>query len=275
MRSNEKYDKDPRTSEDAVQAYRQALEAGEQDLSLAIVHYRGGHHEFTLGAAYAKSLDCLDRETGAWVLSQLGWGDDCFHGESVSILVSLLHDPVPRVVAAAAAALGHRIDRRVIPDLLGLIEHPDPSVRLGVVGGLIRLEDVAAVQGLVTFTKDVDDDVRNWAAFGLGSMTDLDLPELRDALVALLDDPDPEIRGEALIGLARRNDPRVKEPLIREIQGSFHGNWSLEAAELLGDPSLLQYLCEQEGRLPAEDKRFKENFDRAILACGGRKSEIC
>lgn len=269
MNSAITYENDPRTSEEVVRDYRLAIESEDADVSLALVHFRGGRTEFDLGARYARSADSLDREVGADILAQLGWNDRRFPDESVAILLALLHDPAPRVISAAATALGHRQDPRAIPELLPLLRHPDPSVRLGVVNGLSWHDDAAAIRALAVLAGDEDRDVRNWAAFGLGQLTDLDLPELREALAKLLDDPDPEIRGEALIGLARRRDARVRAPLVRELEGPFYGSWCLEAAELLADPDLLKHLTDLKGRLPVEDAAFAADFDRAILACGG------
>jgi len=93
MRADAKYDNDHRTSEEVIRAYRHSLDTDAPDISLAVVHYRGGESEFALGAAYARSSDSLDREAGAHVLSQLGWGDNCYLEESVFILLPMLGDP--------------------------------------------------------------------------------------------------------------------------------------------------------------------------------------
>jgi hypothetical protein len=50
---------------------------------------------------------------------------------------------------------------------------------------------------------------RNWATFGLASLTEEDNPQLRDALFARLFDENHEIQGEAICGLALRKDSRV------------------------------------------------------------------
>jgi HEAT repeat protein len=268
MRTDPRYEKDPRSSEEVARAYRASLEDDDANVSLAVVHYRGGQHEFNMGCVYARSTDPLDRVVGADVLAQLGWGDDSYQDESVTILLALLDDEDPRVVSSAAHALGHRNDARAIPELLKRVTHPEPSVRLGVVHGLSMHDDVSAVRGLIELAADTDRDVRNWAAFGLGSQADVDVPELREALVALLEDPDLDIRGEALIGLARRHDPRVKAALIRELQGEFHGSWCLEAAEELAELDLANLLCTLRGRVFQEDlERFKQDFDKVIRAC--------
>jgi len=264
----DKYAQDSRSSEVIVAEFRRRLDDENSDASLAVVHYRAGKNEFSIGKLYAQSDDPLDRVTGACVLAQLGWGRLLFLAESVEILTRLLNDDHSRVIAAAAHGLGHRNDPQCIPYVLPLIHHVDSEVRLGVVGALSSHEHPAAIGGLIELSKDVESDVRSWAAFGLGTLIDVDSPELKDALVCLLDDEDAEIRGEALIGLARHKDPRVIEPLKQELAGPFYGNWCLDAAELLGESSMLPLLSDLKNRIPAEDMiPFQNDLAAAIQAC--------
>ena len=268
---HETHEFDARSSEEVVKHFRRLLESDDDDgASMALVTYRGGLDEFYLGQHYACSADPLDRVTGAMLLGQLGWGDQTFQEESVDILISLLQDTDTRVVEAALNALGHRTFGRSIPFILPLAEHQDKKVRLAVafsLGG--RHADADAIRTLVMLAGDEDRDVRNWAAFGLGSMTELDTPELRDALAGLLSEEDDEIRGEALIGLARRHDARALPALVAELKGPFGGSWCLEAAELLAESSLLPLLIDLRGRVNEVDAAaFARDFEDAIAACG-------
>lgn len=265
---NDRYETITTPSEEVVRAYRKSREQGNGEASIAVVHYRGGQTEFDLGRTYGLSSDPLDRVTGADVLSQLGWGEDCFHDESVELLVHLATDGDDRVMAAAAIALGHRRSTRGIPVILPLIQNPNAVVRLAAVHGLTGQVDPAAIQGLIQLAGDEDRDVRDWAAFGLGSNSDLDTVELRDALAPLLNDADAEVRGEALIGLAKRHDPRVLPALMRELQGEFYGAWCVEAAEFLGDAQLVPFLTRMRDSLQGEDVRqFASYFDHVIASC--------
>ena len=255
------------SSEELVRAYRAALET-DDEASLAIVHYRGGRDEFELGLRYALSPDPLDRDTGAQVLAQLGWKQDSFHAESVEVLLHLLSDRDCRVVAAAAIALGHRHDPIAIPYVLPLASHRDADIRFAVVRALSRHDDDSAIAALVKLAADVDGEVRDWAAFGLGSELDRDTREIREALAALLTDGDAEIRGEAMIGLAKRKDERAFRAVVRELKGDFWGNWCLEAAEFLADPRLALLLQELRDKIPDEDRiKFANDFDAALEAC--------
>ena len=104
-----------------------------------------------------------------------------------------------------------------IPALRGLRDHPDPRVRYAVVFGLSGIDDDLAVDTLIELSADVDPHVRDWATFGLGTQIDRDDPAVRDALMARLEDPDKETRGEAIRGLATRGDTRAIPQLLHEL----------------------------------------------------------
>src|SRR5688572_7483296 len=82
---------------------------------------------------------------------------------------------------------------RAIPRLLRQLSDADVRVRLGVVHGLSTHNDLDAVGGLISPTVDDYRDVRDWATFGPGTLTDVDAPELRDALLARISEDDAEI----------------------------------------------------------------------------------
>lgn len=256
------------TSSSLIAAYRAGIKDAESDHSLGVVHYRGGQTEYELGVRYASSTDPLDRVTGADVLGQLGYLDPTFVSESVVILIGLLSDPDDMVVYAAATALGHRNDPSCVSHVLPLVTHPNPDVRFGAVMALSGHEELSAITGLVALAVDSDRAVRNWATFGLGSLTKADTPELRDVLAKNIQDADCEIRGEALIGLARCRDERAFPAVSSELSGPFHGAWCVEAAELLADSRLLPLLRSLRESLPEDEvARFSSSFDRAEQAC--------
>jgi hypothetical protein len=107
---------------------------------LALLHYRGGADEFSLGVDYSRSEDAGNRATGAEILAQLGWSDRTYQDESVAILTRLLSDSDPYVIHRAAVGLGHRFAPSAIPYLLRLADHSDALVRYRVVLGLTDLD---------------------------------------------------------------------------------------------------------------------------------------
>jgi HEAT repeat protein len=139
--------------------------------------------------------------------------------------------------------------------------------------GLAGQDEPAAIAALALLSKDEDRDVRDWATFALGSQTDLDTPDLREALRARLTDLDPEIRGEALVGLGRRHDEHLKAVILNELSGEFHGDWAFEAAEAIADPDFVPALVGMRARMSADlPERFFERLDLALVACQRTRS---
>src|SRR5215468_1899585 len=68
--------------------------------------------------------------------------------------------------------------------LLRVKSHPSSQVRLAVAQAFGRHDTHEMVAALIDLSADEDEDVRDWATTGLGTMTDLDTPELRAALAA-------------------------------------------------------------------------------------------
>lgn len=237
------------------------------------LHSRGSLLEFDAATLLAKSVDPLEREIGADILGQLDWSERKFHDDCVSILIELLNDSDPKVIASAAFSLGHRSALSAVEKLVTLIDHTSPWVREGVVFGLIGLDDEAAVNALILLSRDTADDVRDWATFGLASLCEADYSGIRSALFERITDQNNEIRGEALIGLAARKDLNVHDAVLRELEGEFYGGWAIEAAELLASPDFLAALEKIKLQLLKDtDERFLQDIDDAILACGGRKT---
>lgn len=142
---------------------------------------------------------------------------------------------------------------------------PDSDTRQAVAYSLCLLEDDVAVKLLIDLSADEDDEVRNWATFGLHPRDKKlpDSPEIRNALFARVHDPHEEARHEALLGLAQYKDGRVVEPLIDALNAESVWELAVEAAEEIGRPELLSHLT----KLRVWWDVNPELLDRAIAAC--------
>ncbi len=253
---------DPQSPDDGeVQAYWDCI---------AELHQRGGEDEFLAAKALVMAAASRERQLGADILAQLGYGRATpFFDDSVTLLLAALHDSDANVVASAAYGLGHRRSPRAISPLLALLHHPCVEVRRGVVHGLSCHDERRATEGLRQLCGDADASVRDWASFGLAELCSLDYPELRQTLTGLLSDDNPEIRGQALIGLASRGDRSCIEALKTELVGSFNGIWAVQAAGHMAVPELVPSLLVCEGNILAEAQgdSFVDAIRRALSAC--------
>jgi len=262
---------DNRRTSQIIAAYLQTSDELEACDLLATVQYRGGHEELHTGVSLLNSSDPRERIAGAAILGQLGWQDRTFLKESVDALLCALRDPDSQVVESALFALGHRADPRALDELLRFVDYPSADMRYASVRALMPHDTPRVVDALAKLSRDSDRDVRNWATFALGSQLESSSPPLRAALLERLTDEDPEIRGEALLGLARRGETSIVSALQRELDGELHGEWAAEAAASLGDPRLLPALRRLHARLECQDAAgFRSTVQSAITACEGK-----
>lgn len=217
---------------------------------LTVLHRRGSREVFEAALTLCESPNPKRRTLGVHILGQLGVPQRTFPEESLPILFRCLEDEDVAVLRATAIALGHIHDSRVIERLITLKNHPDAEVRNGVAFGIgiSGYDNPLAISTLIELSRDENQDVRNWATFALGSQTETDTKEVRQALVERLQDDDDETRGEALVGLASRKDERILAPLTKELASRSVGRLPLEAARRIGDSRLYPALIQLRNR---------------------------
>ena len=184
------------------------------------------------------------------------------------VLTDGLRDSQWRVLASALYGLGHYQVAKCLPAMLSFVSHPEVGIRHGLAFALGVYQQIEAAEGLLCLMVDSDENVRNWATFGLGSLCELDSPEIRSGLLLAAQASNPEIRGEALVGLARRHVAEAKPLVLAELDGDFHGCWAIDAAAILGDRDFLAHLeklC-QHPEIVA-DSYFTSVLEEAIQAC--------
>lgn len=175
----------------------------------------GTRQVFGRAADLCQSNDPLFRARGADVLGQLGKTADhrnnTFPEESYRVITALVQrETEPQPLAAGIAALGHLDNPLAVPLITGFSSHPSPEVRFDVAFALGCFpNDPVSAETLQRLTQDTDEDVRDWATFGLGVLGNTDSDEIREALVRRLTDSDEDVREEAMVGLAKRKDQRV------------------------------------------------------------------
>lgn len=187
------------------------------------------------------------RALGADIMGRLVGVDS---GARPAILATLLDrlavETEPSVVASLVAALGHTADPSPLPDVVALVGHADAAVRLAVAFAVATIGPQPlpheARLALIRLSGDTEPEVRDWATFGLGTLSLDDGPDVRAALLARAHDPCRTARAEALFGLAVRRDPRAVPHLIRALESPSVDCLELDAAAEAADPRLLPAL---------------------------------
>lgn len=196
----------------------------------------GSRKVYDRASEWCRSDDPLKRARGADVLAQLGrtvdhpsndFPEECF--SIVSGLVRREKDPLP--LNSAIHALGHIGNPLAVPLVIQHHVHPSTDVRFAVACALGNFaNEPSAVEALLTLMQDADDDVRDWATFGLGVLGDLNSEEIRDALWQKMSDTSRDVREEALVGLGKRKDRRGLPTLIAELDQPEISDRVIEAA---------------------------------------------
>lgn len=203
------------------------------------LHAIGSREVFEKAARWCGSGDALERARGADVLAQLGKAEDQptsrFADESFMILAAMaLNEQESQPLSSAIYALGHLADARAVPLVAHYSSHADARVRIAVAYACGCMPDEPlAMDALLGLMEDEDADIRDWATFGLGTLSDLDSPRIREQLAAALNDPSEDVRLEALAGLARRRDVKVLPALIAGLEQAEVDDMILEAASLM------------------------------------------
>jgi HEAT repeat protein len=268
-------------------ALREEPDSDKRWEHVTTLHRRNDEDAFHTAVALLDSDEPQRRELAADILAQLGAGKDArpYARPAAELLIQRIeHETHPEVLQAMATAFQHLGDARCIPVLHSLRDHPSEDVRYGVVFGLLGHEDDLAVQALIELSRDPDEDVRDWATFGLGAQIERDDAQVRDALVARLEDPHDDTRAEAISGLAVRGDERAIPSLLAELDDStdlddlstLEGEALLALAVRTGDQRLCQHvhLLRQAWADKSPTEPMPDELRDAIEACGRVDSGI-
>ena len=260
---------------------RRALNLGTSRLGWeAVVQLQGRGSPATLHAIERLLLSPNPRRRtlGLDIAAQLGRGP-ARGGEAATpyaleatqaLLVRGLDDANAGVLAAAIVGLGHRPAPSALPALLAHESHPDQRVRLALAHALAGWPGPEATGALMRLAVDRDDSVRDWATFSLGTLSEADDDAIRSLLWDNAHDPDRDVRGEAVVGLARRSDSRVIALLQERLADDDCRIYELEAAQEMPRAELLQVLQrvrEDADRLPDLDPYWYGRLLDAIDAC--------
>ena len=251
MTPNSNPNDDQRTTAELVAV---ALTETDEEIAwdaVRALHWRGGLDVLEHANQLTKSNCSRERRLGADLIGQLGIPDRTNPEQCKSILRGMLTaDENAEVLRAVLVAISHQNDIEAIPLVIGFSTHPDSTVRHGVVLALSihnGHEVPQAIETLIKLSNDSCEDVRDWATFALGTQIEKDTKQIRDSLADRLNDSDFDTRGEALVGLAKRNDLRAIAALKLELESDCIGCLAIEAAELIASNELYPLLVDLRG----------------------------
>jgi HEAT repeat protein len=209
------------------------------------------------------SSDPIKRARGADVLAQIGrtaeHPQNNFPEESYAVVSELVQQEKELLpLLSAIHALGHIGNPLALPLVIRNCSHEESEVRLAVAHALGHFADnPAAVQTLMVLMEDREDDVRDWATFGLGVLGQADSAEIRIALLKRANDPNPDVRVEALAALGNRHDSQAIPALIAELDQGWMSVPLREAAESFLGESELQEQWDEHDFANALKLRFR------------------
>lgn len=259
----------------AVDAYRELADEGDIDPIWPLLGQAAALPEHALKRAgeLGSSEDPRERAVAGLLVGSVSNGrdDGPWREAALAVCEDILRDETDSdVIWAVAHALGYQTGERAASLLIPLVAHDDSDVRFKVAMGLPATfdednPDDAIVTALIELSRDDDEDVRDWATFGLGTaLASVDSSELREALWARTKDDHADTRNEALAGLAYRYDAEVVPLLVTELEADDPDPNAVHAASILGDPRALPALRRLDARDGAESDA---DLLRAIERC--------
>jgi hypothetical protein len=202
---------------------------------------------FELAVWRMRSGDTVERALSVYILGLLCI--DRTEGEPDFVIRMLERAKTEReaeVLQAMVVALRQAEDPRAIPLMTKFSTSDDAKFRRNVIQTLgvciARSPTGEGMDVLIKATRDLDDDVRDWATYELGLVVRHDSVRIRDALFERLQDENEDCRRQALAGLARRRDMRALPLLEEQLKSDDVWTLDVQAAAALRSHRLLPLL---------------------------------
>ncbi len=196
-----------------------------------------------------KSENARYREIGINVLAQLGIPPRPFYDKTIKLYFDLLYtEKEAAVIGTLLYAISHNNEKLTHPQIQSLVSFKDSRdsfVREALVNALLGVEDAIAIDTLLCLSEDTAGRVRNCATFGIGTLVDSDNEMIRAALWKRVSDRNMDTKFEAIAGLAKRKDGRIKDLIERELLKGDYQSLLFDAITDLGDIHFLPILKSQ------------------------------
>lgn len=223
-----------------------------------------------------KSSKPKDRIIGIDILAQLGLTPRPFFKESRKLFFDILKkEKDPKALLSVLYAIGHnneKLKSNEIALLVSFKDNVDEGVREGLVSALLSVDNKLAIDTLIHLTTDKVSHIRDWATFGIGTQIERDNKLIRQALWSRVHDKHQDTRFEAIVGLAKRKDKRIKEIIEKELLTENYGSLLFEAIEELNDKGFIPLLKKHLGKAKKSDNNNPE-WVKKLTNCINRLNE--
>jgi len=237
---------------------------------ISILRSRPESEVFKRCVELTKSDIPKNRMVAVDILAQLGLPPRPFYNETIDIYFNLLEiEKEPKVIMSILFGIGHNnenLNKTQIKKLCSLADTKNSLIKEGLVSSLLGKNDVNAIKTLIHFSADRLNYIRDWATFGIGTQIEKDTIEIRNALWKRVNDKHQDTKFEAIVGLAKRKDNRVKEIIERELVGGEYGTLLFDAILHLKDKDFLPLLCENL-KLAENDKEINLEWIKDLKLC--------
>lgn len=249
--------------------------------NVSALRQRPTNFVFQTAVELTKSDDNKKRIIGLNVLAQLGFNPRFRQRETSVICFNLLEkEQTPWVLESILFAISHNnqiLKKNQILSLIKLKTHRYCIVRFALVQALSGLEQKDAIDALIALSTDRDSDIRDWATFSLGTQIETSNVLISAALWERTKDSVERVRFEAIFGLAKRHDTRIKNVLIQELNRiGEQGSLILESIEELNDYEFIELLekqIERNKKTQQINEKWLMNTLNHVRANAGKKDE--
>lgn len=213
---------------------------------------------------------------GIDVLAQLGFDPRIGQKKTVDLYFKLLENrQSDEVLFTIFFGISHNNENLTKNQVFKLIEFKNSEntdIRYSLVSALSGIENPKAIETLIELSEDRYSSIRNWSTFGIGTLYEKKNDRIINALWKRTKDKHQETKLEAIVGLANRNEIKVKELIIKEIKNGEYGTLLFEAIETLKDKDFIPYL-EKNLKSAKKDSEINEEWILNLKQCLNKLKE--
>ncbi len=214
--------------------------------NISELQQRANENVFNQAYEFAKSHIDKKKIIGINVLAQLGFDPRFRQRETIKLYFELLREKQSNdVLFSLLFGVSHNNEKLTNKQILQLIKFKgskNNNVRYSLVSAISGVDNPKTIETLIELSEDNFSSIRNWATFGIGTLSEQNNDRIVKALWNRTKDKHQETKLEAIVGLANRNQVAIKEQIIEELKNGEYGTLLFEAIETLKDKDFIPYL---------------------------------